>query len=590
MHRATAGNPLALLELAADAGDPVLTPEGAPLLVSARISRAFLRRAETLDAAARRALVLAATSDTRDLPMLARAAARLGVDLAKLAAAENLGLVKLQSASVEFCHPLARSAVYAEATPEQRREAHRALAAVLPDRDVDRRAWHLAAAATGADDAASAALEQAAARSRDRSAYAIAASAFERAARLTDDAERRARLLWQAAEAAWNAGLAGAAVALLDEARESTNDHITLVQIDQLAGHIATRRGPVMLGHQILIEAAQRAEAERAVVMLAEAASACFYAGDPAEMLSVAERGRARLPHNASVRARFLTAVALGMAQVVGGDAAAGAAAIHEAIALAERSADVRGDPQMLPWLAVAPIFLREADTGRSLLDHALSTARARAALGTLPFVLNLIARDQATTDRWDVAEATYREAIDLARESGQQTELVFGLAGLAWLHARHGRELECRSAAAEAFQLSSALGTRLHEIWATAALGELELGIGHTAEATQLFEHQHERLTEFGITDVDLSPAASSSTSTADRTDATMHDAFPSSSTPPPRRRDSPGRSLARCAVRDCSPATATSPKRSSRLCTTTRGPQTRSKRQERASSTASA
>ena len=96
----------------------------------------------------------------------------------------------------------------------------------------------------------------------------------------------------------------------------------------------------------------------------------------------------------------------------------------------------------------LVPLFLREAGTGRSLLEPALQTARAHTAVGVLPFVLNLIARDQATTDRWAIAEATYQEAIDLARESGQQTELAFGLAGLAWLQARRGREQECRAAA----------------------------------------------------------------------------------------------------------------------------------------------
>ena len=121
------------------------------------------------------------------------------------------------------------------------------------------------------------------------------------------------------------------------------------------------------------------------------------------------------------MRARFLAATAAGMARILGGDAAAGADAMHEAIALAENSAELRNDLQLIPWLAVVPLFLREADTGRPLLEHALHAARARAAVGALPFVLNLIARDQATTDRLAVAEATYREAIDLARESGQQ-------------------------------------------------------------------------------------------------------------------------------------------------------------------------
>ena len=289
----------------------------------------------TLDESTRRALVLAASSDTGDLATLARAAAQLGLDLSVLAPAEGSGLVTFGAGTEEFRHPLARSAIYADAPAGQRRDAHRALAAALPDRDGDRRAWHLAAAATGPDEPASAALEQAGARGRDRSAYATAAAAYVQAGRLAADPERRARLLWEAAEAAWLGGLADRAVALLDEAR------------------------------------------------------------------------------------------------------------------------------------------------------------------------------DQATTDRWAIAEATYEEAIGLARESGQQSELTFGLAGLAWLQARRGREQECRRCAAEALRLAAELGIRLYEIWAIAALGELELGLGDAAQAAGHFERLQRLLTSLGITDVNLSPGA---------------------------------------------------------------------------------
>jgi len=509
LHSATAGNPLALLELASGAPDLALAPEGAPILVSARISRMFSQRTSLLGQDTRQALILAATSDTGDLTTLGRAAAQLGIDLARLAAAESAGLVTLQPGAVVFRHPLARSAIYAGAAASQRRAAHRALAAALPDRDVDRRAWHLGAAAVGTDESASAALEQAGARSRGRSAYSTASAAFERAARLTTDGGRHARLLQEAAGAAWLGGLTDRAVTLLDQARALTSDLLRLVEIDQLAGHIAARCGPVMRGHAILTAAADRADPERAVAMLAEAASACFFAGNAAEMLSAAERARAKLPENPSVRARFLAAIAIGMARILGGDAAAGAQAVHEAVVLAESSADLRGDIQLIPWLAVGPLFLRETSTGRPLLEDALRTARERAAVGALPFVLNLIARDQATTDRWSIARATYQEAIDLARESGQQTELTSGLAGLAWLQARRGREQECRSCATEALALCHALGTQLYEIWATAALGELELGLGNTGGAAGHFEHVQHLLRDLAITDTDLSPAA---------------------------------------------------------------------------------
>jgi DNA-binding CsgD family transcriptional regulator len=508
LHGATAGNPLAMLELASDAQDLVLAPEGAPVLVSARVSRAFLHRAGLLDAPAQQALVLAAASDTGDLPTLHKAAAQLGIDLSALAAAERAGLVTLHPGVVEFRHPLARSAIYADAPAGDRRAAHRALAAALPDRDVDRRAWHLAAAAAGSDETASAALEQAGARSRDRSAYATAAAAFERSGRLTADGERRAQLLLQSAEAGWLAGFTDRAVAVLGEARASTASPATIVRIDELSGHIATHCGPVMRGHAILIAAAEAADPERAAAMLAEAAFACFFAGNAAEMLSAAERALAVLPADPSPRARFLTAMTAGMARILGGDAAAGAEAIHEAVKLADSSPDLQEDLQLIPWLTLGPLFLRQTGAGRMLVEHALRTARARVALGALPFVLNLIARDLAATDRLAVAAATYQEAIKLARESGQQTQLAFGLAGFAWLQGRRGREEECRAYAAQALSLSRELGLGLCEIWATAGLGELEFGLGDTARAAEHFEHQQQLLRDRAITDADLWPA----------------------------------------------------------------------------------
>jgi DNA-binding CsgD family transcriptional regulator len=509
LHQAAAGNPLALLELAAGADELVLAPDGAPVLISATISRAFLQRAGLLDPATRKALVLSAASDTGDLPTLERAAARLEIDLSVLAAAESAGLVRFHAGVVEFRHPLARSAIYTDASASQRREAHRALAAALPDRDIDRRAWHLAVAAAGTDETASAALEQTGIRGRNRSAYATAAAAFERAARLTADAGRRARLLRESAQTGWLAGFTDRAITLLDEARASTSDPATLVEIDGLAGHIATRCGPVMRGHAILTAAAGRADPERAVAMFAEAAFACYYAGDPVQMLATAAQARAALRGCPSPRSRFLVAMSAGMAAILGADAADGAKTVHEAVTLAESSADLRDDLQLLPWLALGPIFLRQTAGGRPLLEHALRTARARAAVGALPFVLNLIARDQAATDRWVAAAATYQEAIELARESGQHAELTFGLAGLAWLQARRGRGDECRACAAEALSLGQQLGMGIYEIWATAALGELELGLGNAARAAEHFEHQQQLLRDRAITDADLSPAA---------------------------------------------------------------------------------
>ena len=100
--------------------------------------------------------------------------------------------------------------------------------------------------------------------------------------------------------------------------------------------------------------------------------------------------------------------------------------------------------------------------------------------MGALPILLIHLARDQATTDRWAAAEATYDEAIQLARETGQRTELAFGLAGLAWLQARQGREAglpAARRRGAGAVRRSSAsASTRSGR---SRRSGDLELGLG---------------------------------------------------------------------------------------------------------------
>src|SRR3954454_14815265 len=125
---ATAGNPLALLELAPDAARLAAMPPGGPVPLSTEIATAFARRFGRLDDRTRRVLVLAAASDSGDLAVLARAAAALDVDIEDLVPAEEAGLVRLDAGRVEFVHPLARAALYADAPPSDRRAAHAALA------------------------------------------------------------------------------------------------------------------------------------------------------------------------------------------------------------------------------------------------------------------------------------------------------------------------------------------------------------------------------------------------------------------------------------------------------------------------------
>src|SRR5207244_8029690 len=57
-----------------------------------------------------------------------------------------------------------------------------------------------------------------------------------------------------------------------------------------------------------------------------------------------------------------------------------------------------------------------------------------------------------------------------------------------------------CREHAAEARELGRELGVGLAEVWAIAALGELELGLGRPAVACEYLEELRARLRELAI------------------------------------------------------------------------------------------
>jgi DNA-binding CsgD family transcriptional regulator/tetratricopeptide (TPR) repeat protein len=511
LHRETGGNPLALLELVRGRQRLADLPPDAPIATGSSVAFVYLERMRSLPERTRDALVLAAAIDGGEVSVLARAAPLLGLDLSDLVPAEAAGLITVHDSRVEFRHPLARSAIYGDALPDRRRTLHRALASALPDAEADRRAWHLAQASFGPDDAASSALEQAGQRADQRSAYDVSSRAFERAALLAPDEARKGRLLYTAADAAWIGGLADRAVGLLDQAARYAPDPDLAVAIEHLRGHIAFHRGPVTEGQQILLAAAERAapvDPERAVVMLAEAAYASFYAGDAAAMLLAAERAASLSAPDPDGRIAFFTLITRGMALIFSGQDEPGAPAVRAAVEVLERSGALRDDPRLLAWAAMGSIWLREADIGRALLYRGLEAARRKSAIGALPFLLAHVAVDQAGTDRWAEAHAGFNEAIGLAREIGQHSDLGVCLGFCARLEARLGRSEQSRKHADEALRLSRKLGLGVAEVWATAALGDLELGLGRTDEALAHFEELRAALRSRGIGDPDLWPA----------------------------------------------------------------------------------
>jgi DNA-binding CsgD family transcriptional regulator/tetratricopeptide (TPR) repeat protein len=258
----TRGNPLALLELPRGLTPTQLAagfgmPEAGDL--PSRIEKTYIGRLQALPHAARRLLLVAAAEPIGDPLLLQRACERLGIGLAAVDAMD--GLLALEE-RVTFRHPLARSAVYRSAPGPERRAVHQALAEVTNrDVDPDRRAWHLAAATAGPDEAVARELELSADRAQARGGIAAAAAFLKRAVALTGDPTRRADRALAAAQASLAAGAFGEARGLLATAGAGPLDELGRARLDLLRAEVAFAHDRGGEAPSLLLQAASKLEA-----------------------------------------------------------------------------------------------------------------------------------------------------------------------------------------------------------------------------------------------------------------------------------------------------------------------------------------
>ena len=219
------GNPLALAELSRSVppaliGDDSLVPLSADVPLPGRLEQALAGQVSELPDATRAVLLIAATDDRDGIGELLDAASILAgtaVNADALSPAIAARLVEVRQTSLRFRHQLVNTAIYQAASLAQRQAAHAALARVLADQP-DRQIWHKAAAALGPDEPLAEALDEAATKAQRRGAVAIAASALERAAELSNNEARRGTRLLRAAELAFDSGHPGLGPQLLKAA------------------------------------------------------------------------------------------------------------------------------------------------------------------------------------------------------------------------------------------------------------------------------------------------------------------------------------------------------------------------------------
>ena len=508
LHEATAGNPLAVIELSSsiEAIDQLAPP--VPVAAPDRVLDEYVRRTHALTGAGRAALLVASIAEG-DATVMAAATRSLGVEPSGLDEGERAGLISFSGGSPTFRHPLARAGAYRAASPDERRRAHAAVADALSSIDVDRRAWHLSESVIGVDDEIADTVAAMAQRCAERGAHAAAARAFERSARLASDPAGRADWLIASGECAWLAGQGGRALGLLDRAAEATTADPLRARIDGLRGVIEMRAGSLERARDLLDRAMRRQvdsdEPEHALTLAYDLVVACFYLGDAARCLATADWIEPLLDDSASGQVQIRAEMTIGVARVLGGES--GIDLIRHAVQALQDHRAPAEDELRPTWAVIGTLFLREAGAGRDLVRHAEHELRARCAIGALPELLFHISRDAATSDRWDTARGGYEEGIALARETGQTTELAVLLAGLAWTVARMGGEDRCRLLAEEASVLAERHHIHLASAWSTFALGDLELALGRPAAAVTSYRRLDRFLTGIGFADVDIAP-----------------------------------------------------------------------------------
>lgn len=494
------GNPLALLELPVGASrtgpgpasvpapDPTAGPARGARPVTAtygRLWRTFAERVEELPEATRTVLLVAASDDQGELGTVLAAAGRLGAGVADLEPAERARLVRSAEGRLEFRHPLIRSAVYQGSPVGHRLRAHAALAeAYAASGDLCHRAWHLANAATGHDELAAAALEEAAEGERQGGGQHAAASMYEWAAGLSPDPADRGRRLAAAARAAADAGEAGQAFALAGRAAPDVADDGERAGLVLLRAALADEQDRTREASRLLVEEAvtiAAAEPHTAGHLLFQAASSAGNAGDLAELERIAGRAEEMGAPNAPyVRA---------LARVFAGQNPLGAAGAADGVAALRELLDGMRDclsPRDVVRFAMWHLMLGDVRGGHEIAASLERRFRDEGAIGLLSLTLMPLSRTLLMLGRTRDALTAADEGMRIAADTGQHRIRVYQATVLALIAAMRGDEERCAELAAEAI----ARDVPPSSVHAVAALGLLDLGAGrHEAALNRLTE-----------------------------------------------------------------------------------------------------
>ncbi len=487
---AAAGNPLMLLELAAR-----LTPEqlaGRDVLIGppppgARARDLLAERVAALPEPAARALLVVTTVEDSDVELLRGALREAGASLDDLLPAEEAGLLQLRAGRLELRHPLVRSVAYHEASPDAKRRAHAAVAAALPESD-GRRAWHLAGAATEADEEVAAALDAEAERVRLRGGYVSSARTRVRAADMTPDPGRRVARLLEGAGDFELGGSFAEARRVLAAAREMTDDPAVLARIRGVEASLLLRGGHAREARDALLAQARALEdrlptasarfyLQSAFASMANAEADAWEAHARSALAVVpADEERTRAVGEAMLASALVAAMRLDEAEPL-------LAKVEARVV--DRAGDdpIGGAVEVYALMARSLVWIERFGSARAIVERLERDARRLGVIAGLPYILNMRASLETHVGRWGAAQVAVAEQIALARDSGDELFLHAGLATSAWIAAIRGDDERCVTDAQAALGGAGDLNLSI-AVFSHWALGLLALGRGEMETA----------------------------------------------------------------------------------------------------------
>jgi DNA-binding CsgD family transcriptional regulator/tetratricopeptide (TPR) repeat protein len=489
----TGGNPLAVLALAEELTADQLAGRAAlpvPLPVDAHVERWFLTQVRALPPATQLLLLVAALAPPDAPATLWAAAAQLGLtpEDADPAVSRRILLVGRE---IAFRHPLMRSAVHTAATAGDRRRAHAALAVASPRNAVpEQRAWHLAAAAAGTDDAVADDLEESGERLRSRGGYAAWAAFLARSAELTSDPMRQAGRFVRAARAHLYAGNPGQAQVVLDRAAPGLGGAVVRARAEQARAaiysyHYRMAEVPAMLLRAL--DEAGPVDEQLTRDLLWEAMRTALLARRSMVGATLADVARAalgaldRLGPGPADSDRLLRAFAVRTAH--GYQAAA--ELLRDAVATLAGGEPVRADAGGRVLLGVLAADDLWDDQGRrALLERVTQFDREHGDLNELCLAQRCAVAGEQRAGRFAEALACHDEALELTLAMGMPAT---GDADLAELWAWQGRAAEARAAAETlASTWAGQVGLGVMTTVSRQTLCVLELGLGRYPQALE--------------------------------------------------------------------------------------------------------